>query len=97
VNISQNLGSNIRARRKELRISQEELARRCNIDRSYMGQIERGTANPSLAVIDAIAHSLVESISSSTEKASYFDPTVALALISPTIMSLEYQRIAPRT
>jgi transcriptional regulator with XRE-family HTH domain len=24
-----------------------------------MGQIERGTANPSLAVIDAIAHSLV--------------------------------------
>jgi len=59
VNISQNLGSNIRTRRKELRISQEELARRCNIDRSYMGQIERGTANPSLAVIDAIAHSLV--------------------------------------
>ena len=59
VNIFQNLGMNIRTRRKELRISQEELARRCNIDRSYMGQIERGTANPSLAVIDAIADSLV--------------------------------------
>jgi transcriptional regulator with XRE-family HTH domain len=28
-----------------------------------MGQIERGTANPSLAVIDAIAHSLVVSTS----------------------------------
>ena len=63
VNISQNLGLNIRARRKELAISQEELARRCNIDRSYMGQIERGTANPSLAVIDAIAYSLVVSTS----------------------------------
>ena len=63
VNISQNLGLNIRARRKELAISQEELARRCNIDRSYMGQIERGTANPSLAVIDAIAYSLVGSTS----------------------------------
>ena len=62
-NISQNLGLNIRARRKELAISQEELARRCNIDRSYMGQIERGTANPSLAVIDAIAYSLVVSTS----------------------------------
>ena len=59
MNISQNLGLNIRTRRKELRISQEELARRCHIDRSYMGQIERGTANPSLAVIDAIAYSLV--------------------------------------
>ena len=63
VNISQNLGLNIRARRKELAISQEELARRCNIDRSYMGQIERGTANPSLVVIDAIAYSLVVSTS----------------------------------
>ena len=63
VNISQNLGLNIRTRRKELAISQEELARRCNIDRSYMGQSERGTANPSLAVIDAIAHSLVVSTS----------------------------------
>ena len=58
VNISQNLGQNIRARRKELSLSQEELARRCNIDRSYMGQIERGNANPSLAVIDAIAFAL---------------------------------------
>ncbi|MEN9745982.1 MAG: hypothetical protein RL729_454 [Actinomycetota bacterium] len=28
---------------------------------------------------------------------SDLDLTVALALISPTIMSLEYQRIAPRT
>jgi predicted transcriptional regulator len=63
VNISQNLGLNIRTRRKELAISQEELARRCNIDRSYMGQIERGTANPSLAVIHAIAYSLVVSTS----------------------------------
>ena len=63
VNISQNLGLNIRSRRKELAISQEELARRCNIDRSYMGQIERGTANPSLAVIDAIAYSLMVSTS----------------------------------
>ena len=63
VNISQNLGLNIRTRRKELAISQEELARRCNIDRSYMGQIERGTANPSLAVIDAIAYSLMVSTS----------------------------------
>lgn len=59
VNISQNLGLNIRARRKELAISQEELARRCNVDRSYMGQIERGNANPSLAVIDAVAFALV--------------------------------------
>ena len=58
VNISQNLGFNIRARRKELAISQEELARRCNVDRSYMGQIERGNANPSLAVIEAVAFAL---------------------------------------
>lgn len=63
MNISQNLGLNIRTRRKELAISQEDLARRCNIDRSYMGQIERGTANPSLAVIAAIAFALMVSTS----------------------------------
>ena len=43
VNISQNLGQNIRARRKELSLSQEELARRCNIDRSYMGKLNEAT------------------------------------------------------
>lgn len=63
VNVFQNLGLNIRTRRKELAISQEDLARRCNMDRSYLGQIERGTANPSLAVIDAIAYALMVSTS----------------------------------
>ncbi|NBW92364.1 MAG: XRE family transcriptional regulator [Actinobacteria bacterium] len=63
MDISQNLGLNIRTRRKELSISQEELARLCSIDRSYMGQIERGSANPSLAVINAIAYALVMSAS----------------------------------
>ena len=63
MDISEILGANIRARRKELSISQEGLALRCEIDRSYMGQIERGSANPSLAVMYAIASALAVTMS----------------------------------
>ena len=43
--LSKQLGANIRARRKEMSISQEKLALQCGVDRSYMGRIERGEVN----------------------------------------------------
>lgn len=42
------LGAAIRALRRELGLSQEELAHRCTIDRSHMGRIERGERNLSI-------------------------------------------------
>jgi len=42
------LGAAIRALRKELGLSQEDLAHRCIIDRSHMGRIERGERNLSM-------------------------------------------------
>ena len=45
------LGDRIRDLRKRLGISQEELAFRAEIDRTYVSQIERGIGNPSLAVL----------------------------------------------
>jgi transcriptional regulator with XRE-family HTH domain len=42
-------GQTIRAIRKERGISQEGLALKCELDRSYFGAVERGERNVSLA------------------------------------------------
>lgn len=43
--LSIKIGQSIRKKRKEKQISQEKLALLCNIDRSYLGRIERGEVN----------------------------------------------------
>lgn len=52
------LASNVRSRRKELRLSQEELAHRVGVDVRYLGGIEREQENPTLKVIISIATAL---------------------------------------
>lgn len=52
------IGSTIRKLRKELKLSQEELAHRSSIDRSHMGKIERGERNVSIANVIRIARAL---------------------------------------
>ena len=49
------LGARIRARRSELGFSQDELAHRCGLHRTYVGGIERGERNPSLVNLLKIA------------------------------------------
>lgn len=51
-------GLRVREQRKLKKISQEKLALLCNIDRSYMGRIERGEVNITLEKIYDIARSL---------------------------------------
>ncbi len=52
------LGNNIRTRREEMHISQEELAFRISSTRNYIGCIERAEKCPSLAIIIDIANAL---------------------------------------
>ena len=52
------LGAAIRAARLERGISQEELAHRSAIDRSYMSSIERGFQNPGIISILRIASAM---------------------------------------
>lgn len=52
------LSSNIQRIRKEQGISQEKLALKADIDRSYMSQIERQLANPSIDAILRISNAL---------------------------------------
>ncbi len=52
------LGAEIRRRRSELGLSQEELATLCDLHRTYIGSVERGERNVSLQNIVSIAHAL---------------------------------------
>ena len=52
------VAKNIRARRLVLGISQEELADVCGYHRTYIGAIERGERNITLATLEAIATAL---------------------------------------
>ncbi len=47
-------GERIRRLRKERGFSQEQIALRAEITTSYFGQIERGQANPSVALLEKI-------------------------------------------
>jgi transcriptional regulator with XRE-family HTH domain len=62
--LKSSLAQSVKLRRKELGLSQEELADLAEIDRTYASQIERGVANPSLEVLFRLACSLNSDISS---------------------------------
>ena len=51
-------GQLVRKYRKERKMSQEQLALLCNMDRSYLGRIERGEVNPTLEKIYEVAKKL---------------------------------------
>ncbi len=52
------LAANLRAARKEQQISQEELADRAEIDRSFVGSVERCERNVSLDNIERLSVAL---------------------------------------
>ena len=51
-------GNRVRRARKALDISQEELAHIADSNRTYISDVERGTRNPSIAVVERIAKAL---------------------------------------
>ncbi|MCW5730257.1 MAG: helix-turn-helix transcriptional regulator [Alphaproteobacteria bacterium] len=54
----QAFGLAVRRRRLRLGVSQEELAHRAGMDRTYVSGIERGRRNPTLLVIGRLAAAL---------------------------------------
>lgn len=57
------LGKKIQKRRKELELTQEDVADRVGISRAYMGYIEQGRNAPSLEILEKIANVLKSRIS----------------------------------
>lgn len=60
------LGVTIRRIRQGLRISQEELAERCGIHRTYLSDVERGHRNLSFLALLSIARGLGLTVSELT-------------------------------
>lgn len=55
MNISKALSLVLRHNRHKVGFSQEELAYKCNLDRTYISLLERGKRNPTLNVIFSIS------------------------------------------
>ena len=51
-------GEAVRARRREIGLSQEELGFEAELHRTYVSQLERGLKSPSLATIEQLAQVL---------------------------------------
>ena len=61
--IAVRFGQAVRKLRQERKISQEELAERCGLHRTYISDIELGKRNVSLENIERIAAALNQSLS----------------------------------
>jgi transcriptional regulator with XRE-family HTH domain len=61
--IRERFGFAVKVRREELGLTQEDLADRANIHRTYLSDIERGTRNLSLVNIERMAEALSVSMS----------------------------------
>lgn len=57
-NAAKAFGKAVRSIRQKLKVSQENLAYISEIERAYMGKIERGEVNPSLGIILRISLAL---------------------------------------
>ena len=56
--IDQAFGDVLRRLRNEAGLSQEELAHRCDLHRTYISMLERGLKSPSLGVVVRLAEEL---------------------------------------
>lgn len=73
--ILRHFGQRVRQLRLDMAISQEELAARCQLDRTYISGVERGQRNISLKNIAALAAALNISLSTLFEGVSTDDLT----------------------
>ena len=65
--ILKRFGSRVRELRLEMDLSQEKFAAKCDLDRTYLGSVERGERNIALRNIEKIAKAFKISLSELTE------------------------------
>lgn len=75
------LGAAIKAERSTLGISQEELAYRAGLHRTYVSDVERGARNPSLESVEKLAQALELSVPMLFERATHGNGTKRLVEI----------------
>ena len=62
MDIRKKFGKRVRSQRLKMNLSQEELAHEADSNRTYISDVERGTRNPSIIVVERIAKVLNKSI-----------------------------------
>lgn len=65
--LAKSIGQRIRALREEQGLSQEQLAVKCGVHRTYVGMVERAEKNISVAALAKFAKALRRSMSSLLE------------------------------
>jgi transcriptional regulator with XRE-family HTH domain len=60
--IRERFGFAVKVRREELKLTQEDLADKAGIHRTYLSDVERGARNLSLINIERLAHALTLSM-----------------------------------
>lgn len=58
MDVGQRVGANVRRLRKAKGLSQEELADRAGVHRTFISQIERATKHPTIQSLDKVAKGL---------------------------------------
>ena len=71
--IEEQLGMRIRFLRKQKKMSIEDLALECGINRNYLCDLENGKRNPTLRILEKIANGLEISISELTKGLQSFE------------------------
>ena len=56
--INKQLGARIRYLRQQKNMSIEELSLEANVNRNYLGDLERGVRNPTVLILNRIANAL---------------------------------------
>lgn len=83
------LGNAIRRKRSALGISQEELAARAGLHRTYVSDVERGARNPSLESVDKLARALELSLPRLLETAGDDQTFVEILLVEDEPRDIE--------
>jgi len=68
VNVIEGYGIVLKKHRTEANLSQEKLALKCNLDRTFIGMLERGERQPTISTLFSIAEKLNISASNFIEE-----------------------------
>lgn len=92
---NESLGARIRRRRRELGVTQAELAARAGVNQGYISEIERGRARPRRRTMDALVMALDMPHDAAVEAAAQDDAGPALQVVTlPLLASIPRGRPA---